>query len=256
VSNLGLLFRQVRYTNKSFWRNPASAFFTFVFPLLFLVIFTTLLGGGSTTVNGVTYKDATYYAVAMGAFGMITACYTNLAMTTVFARDEGILKRIRGTPLPSGVYLGARVLHAALVGFLLVAITLAFGMVFYGVTFPDATDFFRFVVTLLVGAGCFAALGLVVSSIVPNADAGPAIVNAIIFPLLFLSGVFIVIGDDAPAWVKWIGDIFPVRHFFDAMRDSFLGSAAFAWWDVAVVAIWMVAAIVVAARTFRWESTA
>ncbi|MGZ4148445.1 MAG: ABC transporter permease, partial [Actinomycetota bacterium] len=118
------VLRQVRYTNKTFWRNPASAFFTFVFPLLFLVIFTTLLGHGSTRVGDATYRNATYFAVAMGAFGMITACYTNLAMTTVYARDEGILKRIRGTPILPGAYLGARVLHAVLIGFLLVAITL------------------------------------------------------------------------------------------------------------------------------------
>jgi ABC-2 type transport system permease protein len=252
--NATLLFRQVRYTNKSFWRNPASAFFTFAFPLLFLVIFTTLLGNGRTTVNGVTYRNSTYFAVAMGAFGLITACYTNLAMTTVFARDEGILKRIRGTPIPSSVYLGARVLHAVLVGFILVAITLAVAVVFYGASFPAPADLFRFLVTLVVGAGCFAALGLAVSTLVPNADAGPAIVNAIIFPLLFLSGVFFAIGDDAPAWVTWVGRLFPVRHYMDAMRDSFLGSPGFRWADVLVVAIWMVAAALFAARSFRWES--
>jgi ABC-2 type transport system permease protein len=247
--------RQIRYTNKTFWRNPASAFFTFVFPLLFLVIFTTLLGHGSTTVGGVTYRNNTYFAVAMGAFGLITACYTNLAMTTVYARDEGILKRIRGTPIRPGAYLAARVVHAILIGFLLVAITLAVGVAFYHAGVPSPAYLGRFLVTMFIGAGCFAALGLAVSSVVPNADAAPAIVNAIVFPLLFLSGVFFQIGDNAPTWVKWVGDVFPVKHFVDAMRDSFLGSPAFEWWDVAVMAVWMVAAIAVAARSFRWEST-
>jgi ABC-2 type transport system permease protein len=254
MSTGALLVRQVRYTNKAFWRNPASAFFTFAFPLLFLVIFTTLLGEGETTVNGVTYKDTTYYVVAMGAFGLISACYTNIAISTVFARDEGVLKRIRGTPLPGGVYLGARVVHATLIAFLLVAITVVFGMVFYEADLPGGQDLLRFVVTLLVGAGCFSALGLAVSGIIPNADAGPPVVNAIILPLLFLSGVFIAIGDDAPSWVKFVGDVFPVRPFFDSMRDSFLGSPSFSWTDVGVVALWMVGGVLIASRTFRWES--
>jgi ABC-2 type transport system permease protein len=255
VNVLRQVLRQIRYTNKMFWRNPASAFFTFVFPLLFLVIFTTLLGHGTTTVGSVTYRNATYFSVAMGAFGLITACYTNLAMTTVYARDEGILKRIRGTPILPGAYLSARVLHAVLVGFLLVAITLVVGVAFYNAGIPSPAYFGRFLVTLVVGAGCFASLGLVVSSVVPNADAAPAIVNAIVFPLLFLSGVFFPIGNDAPAWVTWIGDIFPVKHFVDAMRDSFLGSPTFEWWDVVVMAVWMIVAVAIAARTFRWESS-
>ena len=85
----------------------------------------------------------------------------------------------------------------------------------------------------------------------PNADAGPPIINAVILPLLFLSGVFIFI-PDAPAWVLWIGRIFPVRHLVLAMQNSYLG-LQFHWSDVVVMAVWMIGAIVVATRTFRWE---
>lgn len=249
-----LLARQVRSTNTAFWRNPASAFFTFVFPLLFLVIFTTLLGHGSTTVGGITYDDTTYYVAAMACFGVITACYTNVAMSIVYARDAGILKRVRGTPMPGGAYLGARVAHAAMMGALLVAITVVFGIVAYDAHLPTGIDLVRFLATLLVGSACFAALGLAVSGIVPNADAAPPIVNAIILPLLFLSGIFVPIGDDAPTWVKLVGDVFPVRHFADAMRDSFLGSPAFTWTDVAVMGLWLVGGALVAVRAFRWEA--
>ena len=136
--------RQVRATNRVFWRNPASAFFTFVFPLLLLVIFTTLLGGGTTVVAGVSFDNATYYVVAMATFGVITACYTTLAMGVVIARDEGILKRVRGTPLPPWIYLSARVAHAMLTGFLLVAITAAFGVVAYGAELPSGIDLVQF----------------------------------------------------------------------------------------------------------------
>lgn len=243
---------QIRYTNKAFWRNPASAFFTFLFPLLFLVIFTTLVGNNDVSLPTRVIKSSTYYVFSMAAFGLISACYTNIAIGVVFAREEGVLKRIRGTPMPAGSYLTARVVHAALVGFLLVAITVVFGVVAYGASVPDGAHLVQFILTLLVGAGCFAAIGLAVSGIVPNADAGPPIVNVIIFPLLFLSGVFIAIGTDAPAWVLWVGRIFPVKHLVDAMRDSYLG-LPFHWSDLAVLALWAVVGVVVASRTFRWE---
>jgi ABC-2 type transport system permease protein len=246
------VFRQLRYTNKAFWRNPASAFFTFIFPLLFLVIFTALLGNDEVSLpDGAVIKSSTYYVFSMAAFGLISACYTNIAISVVFAREGGILKRLRGTPLPAGSYLTARVLHAAFVGFLLVAITVAFGVFVYGAHFPAAPDLGRFILTLTVGAACFAAIGLAVSGIVPNEDAGPPIVNAVILPLLFLSGVFFST-EHAPQWVVWIGRIFPVKHLLDAMRSSYLG-LAFHWSDLAVMGAWLVAAVLVASRTFRWE---
>ena len=101
VNAIALTARQVRYANKAFWRNPASAFFTFAFPLMFLVIFTALLGSGTVHLAGRTVKESTYYVAAMAAFAVISACYTNVAMTVTFQRDAGILKRIDGTPLPA-----------------------------------------------------------------------------------------------------------------------------------------------------------
>ena len=252
MSTGGLLLRQVRYTNKTFWRNPASAFFTFVFPLLFLVIFTTLLGNDEVPIGATMIKTSTYYVASMAAFGLISACYTNIAIQMIFARENGVLKRTRGTPLPAWTYLTSRVVHASLVGFLLVGITVVFGVLVYDASFPTGMDLVRFVITLIVGAGCFAAIGLAVTGLVPNADAGPPIVNAIILPLLFLSGVFIA-SSNSPAWVTWTGRIFPVKHLVDALRDSFLGLPSFSWTNVGVMALWLVVGVVVASRTFRWE---
>ena len=127
VSAAAQSLRQVRFTNKAFWRNPASAFFTFAFPLMFLVIFTALLGQGQVEIRGIELDTTTYYVGAMAAFGVISACFTNIAIQTTFNRDEGVLKRLRGTPLPAGAYMAARVLHAMVVGAILVAITLVFG---------------------------------------------------------------------------------------------------------------------------------
>jgi ABC-2 type transport system permease protein len=264
VSSLGLSLRQVRFTNTAFWRNPASAFFTFVFPLMFLVIFTALLGSGEVDFgHGIVLDQATYFVAAMAAFGVVTATYTNIAISVTFQRDQGILKRLRGTPLPSWAYLTARVLHSMLVALILVVITLAFGRIAYGTDLPTGTPILEFLATLIVGSLSFAALAMAITAIIPNADAAPPIVNATILPLLFLSGVFIPIGGDTPAWINTVSDLFPVRHFADAMRAGYLGNVhvhgtalrafPFEWSDLAVIAAWGVVGLVLASRYFSWE---
>jgi ABC-2 type transport system permease protein len=258
------LARQFRFTNKAFWRNPASAFFTFAFPLMFLVIFTSLITG-TTELARLEIENSTYYVGAMAAFGVITACFTNIAISTVFTRDAGVLKRLRGTPLPAATYLAARVLHAMIVGALLVGITLTFGNLVYDSPFPSGGPLLEFLVTFLVGSLSFAALALAITVAVPNADAAPPIVNAAILPLLFLSGIFIPLGNDAPEWMKVIGNVFPVKHFAEAMRAGFLGNVGlppqagggrafpFEWMDVVIVAVWGLAGLLIAARFFSWE---
>ncbi len=252
MSDLALAIRQVRYTNKAFWRNPASAFFTFAFPLMFLVIFTALFGSGTATSGGEEFSVAALYVPGIATFAVITACYTNIAISVTFARDTGLLKRIHGTPLPGWAYVLARILHAVVISVILVAIVAAFGRVFYDVDLPTGVSLVRFVVTLLVGAASFSALGLAITTVIPNADASPAIVNATILPLLFVSGVFIPVTDSTPGWVDTVGKIFPIRHFVDAMNAAFLGTP-FHWADVLFVLLWGVAGLVVASRFFSWE---
>jgi ABC-2 type transport system permease protein len=272
VSALGLSLRQVRFTNKAFWRNPASAFFTFAFPLMFLVIFTALLGSGEVEfkvevpglgVVPVVLDQATYFVAAMAAFGVISATYTNIAITVTFQRDQGILKRLRGTPLPSWSYLFARVVHSLLVASVLVAITLVFGKLAYGSDVPTGGPLLEFLATLVVGSLSFAAMALALTAVIPNADAAPPLVNATILPLLFLSGIFIPLGADAPGWITVVGNVFPVKHFADAMRAGYLGNVTlqgtdirafpFHWSDLAVVAAWGVAGLILASRFFSWE---
>jgi len=252
MTALNLTFSQVRYVNKAFWRNPSRAFFTFAFPLMFLVIFTSLLGNGTVHIGSMSVKAATYYVAAMASFGVITACYSNIAMTLAFQRDTGVLKRIDGSPLPGGSFLGSRVIHALFVAVLLVAITAAFGRAFYGAEIPGGILLVRFLVMLVVGATAFCALGLAATAVIPNADAAPAIVNASILPLLFLSGIFIPFGNDTPAWIMWIARIFPVRHFAAGMQAGFIGTP-FDWTDVMVVAAWGVAGLALSIRFFSWE---
>jgi ABC-2 type transport system permease protein len=249
-----MVLRQARFVNKAFWRNPPAAFFTFAFPLFFLVIFTTLFGSADITINGHEVTVATFYIAGIAAFSVVTACYTNIAMSLSFARDLGILKRLRGTPLHGWAYLAARMLHAVAIAILLVVIFLLFGMLLYDVRLP-VSSIPALIVTLAVGAACFSALGMAVTTIVPNADAAPAIVNASILPLLFVSDVFIPM-QDPPAWIDTIGNIFPIRHFSEALQRAFFppaGSSAFSAVDLAVMAAWGAAGLLIAVKRFSWE---
>jgi ABC-2 type transport system permease protein len=254
VSSLALLLRQVKYENRSFWRNPAAAFFTVVFPLMFLVIFNLLFGDNQIDVHGGVTEESSFYVPAITAFAVISACYTNIAMMICGARDRGLLKRLRGTPLPPWVFLGGRIIHATLIALLLTAVITVAGALFYDVDIPTNT-MPAFFITLTVGAASFCALGLAMTALIPNADAAPAVVNASILPLFFISNVFIRLSD-APGWLLAIGEFFPVRHFSEALQTIFNpyeSGAGFELWHLTVVAAWGLAGLVIAARYFSWE---
>jgi ABC-2 type transport system permease protein len=255
MSTFALALRQVRFENKSFWRNPAVAFFTFVLPLIFLVILNALLGDDTTTVEGGEVDLSTFYVPAMAALSIVNACYTNIVMTVSIARDEGLLKRVRGTPLPGWAYIFGRVVHATLIAILLVVIVIAFGAVFYGVDVPTTT-MPAFIVTITLAAATFCALGLAVSAFVPNAQAASAIANATVLPILFISDVFVPLGEDPPAWIDILSNIFPVRHLSEACITAFnpyTTGSGFEWGDLAVIAAWGVIGAAVAVRYFTWE---
>lgn len=252
MRHLTLTLSQVRYVNTAFWRNPMRAFFSFAFPLMFLVIFTALLGNGTVHIGLRAVKESTYYVASMAAFGVITSCYTNMGMAITFSRDGGILKRIDGSPLPRSVFFASRILHSVLVALLLVAITTVFGHFAYGAHLASGATLLRFIVMLLVGASSFCALGFAITAVIPNADAAPPVVNFSILPLLFLSGIFIPFGNGTPDWVKWVGRVFPVRHFAVGLQAGFLGTP-FSWGDVAVVAGWGLAGLLLSIRFFSWE---
>jgi ABC-2 type transport system permease protein len=254
VNALGLTLRQVGYELRAFRRNTAAAFFTFVFPLMFLVIFTLIFGNDTIDVRGGTTTGATFYVASIVAFSVINACYTNVAMNVAISRDRGQLKRLRGTPLPAWAFLSAKVLGAVVIAFILVVIVGAFGRLFYDVTLPTNT-LPGAVLALAVGAASFAAIGLAVTGFITNEDAAPAVVNALILPLLFISDVFLPL-ERAPRWLDALGDVFPVKHLAAALHTAFSPfetGAGIDWGHLAVLAAWGVAGGLVAARTFKWE---
>ena len=249
-----LALRQVKYENRSFWRNPAAAFFTFALPLMFLVIFNVLFGDAEIDRFGETVSGSTFYVPGIAGLSVIGAAYTNIAMMVSIARDQGLLKRTRGTPLPAWAFLFGKIVHATLVAVLLVVIVIAAGAIFYDVDVPGTT-MPAFIVTLVVGAATFSSLGLAMTALVRNADAAPAVVNGSILPLLFVSDIFIPL-EDAPGWLHNIGNFFPVKHFSEALGAAFNPLETGAGFDLTaliVMAAWGVAGALVAVRFFSWE---
>src|SRR5262249_32121163 len=154
-------------------------------------------------------------------------------------------------PLPAASFLGARILHAVFIAVLLVVITAAFGRALYHASVPTGLPLVQFILMVLVGSAAFCALGLAATAVIPNADAAAAVVNGIILPLEFVSGIFIAFGDNTPAWILWIARVFPIRHFALGMQAGFLGTP-FSWADVLVVAAWGLGGLFLALRFFSW----
>ncbi len=254
MNDLMLALRQVKYENRSFWRNPPAAFFTFALPLMFLVVVNSAFGDDTIDLPGGTSNLSTFYIPAIAALAVITASYTNIAMRVAISRDQGLLKRTRGTPLPIWAFLFGRILHATLIALLLVAIVTAAGALFYDVDVPTNT-MPAFLLTLVVGAATFSGLGFAITTVITNAQASPAIVNGTILPLFFISDVFIRT-DDAPGWLNTVGDLFPVKHFSEALQtvfNPFETGPGFEFGDLAVMAAWGLVGLLVAMRFFSWQ---
>lgn len=252
MSGLALTLKQVRYQNRAFWRNPPAAFFTVLFPLMFLVIFNLLFGGGE--IPGTKVSLSNFYVPAITAFAVISASFTNIAMGVSISRDSGVLKRVRGTPLPAWSYMAARVIHSILIGLLLTAVATLAGALLYDVDLPTTT-LPAVIVTVLLGAAAFSALGLAMTAAVPNAEAAPAVINGVILPLLFISDVYIP-DNEAPGWLRAIANVFPVKHFSEALQtpfDPFETGTGFEWDHLSVLIIWGVIGLALAVRYFSWE---
>lgn len=252
MSGLALVAHQLRYDQKTFWRNPAAVFFTVGFPVVLLLIFATVFGDQTIESDGGI--DATaYYVPAIVTLAVISATMQNLAMTLVIAREDGRLKRGRGTPMPAWVFVAGRVGNSVVLALLMLALIATIGRVLYGVPIPwDRLP--QVLGVLVLGAATFSCLGIALTAAIPSQDAAAPIVNALLLPLYFLSGVFIPEGELPDGVIEFAGH-FPVRDFFQAFFDAYDpggGGGPVDAGDLAVVAIWGVAGLLLAIRFFRW----
>jgi ABC-2 type transport system permease protein len=251
MNGLALVGHQFRYDQKAFWRNPAAVFFTVMFPVIVFLILAVVFNGETVDVRGGVEATA-YYVPAIMSLAIISATMQTLAMTLVIAREDGRLKRGRGTPMPPWVFIAGRVGNSIVVALMMLALLAAIGGALYGVDVPwDRLP--AILLTLVVGAASFCCLGIALTAAIPSQDAAAAIVNALLLPLYFLSGVFIP-EDQLPSGVISFADLFPVRHFFDAFFDAYVpaGGATVSWDNLAVVALWGGAGLLLAIKFFRW----
>ena len=252
MSGAALILHQFRFEQKVFWRSPAAVFFTVMFPVIFLLIFSSLFG--NETIEELGLKTTVYYVPGIITLAVVSATLVNVAMRMVEMRESGRLKRVRGTPLPTWAYISSRIGNAFVVSILMVVLVTAIGHIFYGVPIPTNT-LPAILVTLIVGTFSFCSLGLALSTVIPSEEAAPAITNFTVLPLYFLSGVFIPV-NEIPDGVLHVADLFPIRHFFEAFLVAFdprTTGLGFEWVHLAIVAAWGIAGMLLAVRFFRWS---
>lgn len=245
-SSLRLLAHQVRYEQLSFWRNPQSAVFTFIFPVVFVVIMGALFGGiGKSSYFG-GLSALQYYVPTIAALSVLGSCYGQLAVALAARRQAGILKRIRATPLPAWAYFGGLLAHCVLVSVVDIALIVMVGRL-YGVPFPS--HWLAIMLTLVLGAASFCALGVAVASVISNAEAAPAVAQLVLFPLMFISGTYLPIHS---AMLNNIAGALPVRPFNQALLGPFAHHTGLDWHNLAVLAAWGAAGALIAIRRFHW----
>jgi ABC-2 type transport system permease protein len=245
---VSLFWHELRTEQKLFWRNREAAFFTFLLPVIFFVVFASIYGGD--TIDGV--HGATFLEAGMIGYGVASTAFAGLAITMVIRRESGVLKRIRATPLPPWTYLVA-VLASTFITFLVqVGILIVLGRLLFHVALP-ARGFSLFL-ALVIGAGSFAALGLGLTALVRSAEGSSAVVNFVYLPMAIISGTFFSPAK-YPAFLRAIADVLPLTYFTKLVRDVIVRHHEL-WSNsgaVAVVLLWGAVGLVGAIRGFRWQ---
>jgi ABC-2 type transport system permease protein len=243
---LAMLWRQYRFERHLFWRNPSAAFFNFLLPLIFLALFGAIVSGNRHELQ----------IIVPGIAGMsvMSTTFTALAYNLTFLREQGVLKRMRGTPLPSGVFLGGLALNAVTNAAIQIGIVVVAGRVFFKLGWPP--DGLELVVFVALGVVCFAALGVALSHAIPNFESAPAVVNAVFVPVILISGVFFDV-KHVPSFLRDIAQALPLDHLIEGLSGGLVahhGSISSHGTALLVIAIWALVGTVLAVRGFSWEA--
>ena len=245
MSDLALTWRQYRLERRMFWRNPSAAFFNFLFPLLLLALFGMVFAGDQDALD----------VVVPGIAGMaiMATTFTALAWNVTFLREQGVLKRMRGTPLPASAYLAGVAANAVTNAFIQITLVVVAGRLFFGIGWPQ--DWLELVVFVVVGVACLASLGVAFSHAIPNFDSAPAYVNIVFLPVIFISGVFYDV-EEAPAFLKDVAEVLPLKHVIDGLHAAIVtGDGLGATIDsLAILVGWFAIGIWAVTRRFRWEA--
>jgi ABC-2 type transport system permease protein len=245
AETVAIAYRQWRLERRMFWRNPTAAFFSFVLPLLFLFLFGAIFSNDQKTLD----------VIVPGILGLsvMSTTFNALSMNITFLREEGVLKRIHGTPMPPVSYLAGVAANAVSNAAFQLVIVVVAGRLFFGIGWPK--DWLELAVFAVVGVATLAALGVAFSHVIPNFDAAPAYTNIVFLPVIFISGVFYDV-DTAPQFLTDIARVLPLTHVIDGFSAAMVSGAALSdhMGDLAVVAAWGLFGAIFAVRGFSWES--
>ncbi|HZO35063.1 MAG TPA: ABC transporter permease [Gaiellaceae bacterium] len=253
--SVGLVLHQARYDLLGMLRNRQARFFTLILPLIFLVIFVSVFGNHTVRATGV--KASTYYVPGISALAVIAASFVNLVISITAQREAGILKRRRATPVPAWVLIAGRTATAMSVSLVVMTVLLVVGRFAYGVHLPTST-IPGVALTAVVGSATFCVLGYAFSTAIGSEDAAQPMVQAIMLPLYFISGVFIP-NVNLPSWLRHVAQFFPVQRLADGLHHAYdpaVHGVGVVWGDLAVLGVWAVAGLVVALRRFSWTPAA
>jgi len=242
-----LFAHQLRSEQLIFWRSREAAVFVFLFPLLLFLLLGTVYDG---SYHGHPLSE--YLVGGLLGYGTANTAFGGLAITLVLRREQGVLKRVRSTPLPPAVYLAAAIASILAVFALQAFLIVALGRVVFDAALPARP--FSLGAALAVGGLAFAALGTGVAALIRSAEGSSAVVNVIILPMTFLSGGF---GPtrDYPRVLQAIAAVLPLKHLIDAVQGIYLDQEP-VWeqgWALAIVLAWGLVGVAIAVRKFRWE---
>ncbi len=243
---------------KQFMRQRESVVFTLLFPVLLLLIFGSVFK--DEIAPGVTFSQ--YFVAGMIASGLVNTGFQQLAITIPMERDDGTLKRLRGTPAPASSYFIGKIILVFVSMSIQVILLLIFGVLLYGITLPsDAAHWIIFIWVMLLGLISSTLLGIAFSSVPKSGRGASAVVSPIVIILQFFSGVFFVF-TQLPSWMQNFAAIFPLKWLTQGMRavflpDSFAAQEVAGSWELGKIAlflgIWSIAGFFLALKTFRWE---
>jgi ABC-2 type transport system permease protein len=242
---IALAWHQFRLERRMFWRNPTAAFFNFLLPLLLLALF------GAVFAN--RREDLDVIVPGIAGLSIMSATFIALAYNLTFLREHGILKRLRGTPLPAASYFAGVAASAVANVALQLAIVIVAGHVVFGVAWPG--DWLALAVFTAAGVLCFASLGVALSHAIPNSESAPAYVNAVFLPMLMIAGVFYE-DENAPAVIRELAQVLPLKHLVDGLSGAMVRGEGIGDHLTAllVLGLWSVAAVALAIRGFSWEA--
>jgi ABC-2 type transport system permease protein len=250
MGDLKLVGRQIYYEQLNFWLNPIGAIFTVGFSVVFLVLVGSSAGHQRSGAIGGGLL-ITYYVPGFIAYGVMAACFNMLAINLVVRREMGLLKRLRLSPLPTWAMLAAVSASALIISVAQVTLVLLIGRLGYNVPFPH--NIAAFVIALVVGAISFTCVGLGVSTLIPNQEAGAPITSIVFFVLLFLSGLWFPISPHSG--LAKFSSYFPIRHLILSVYNASVvqkNVSSWTWHDILVMAVWGVVGALVAARRWSW----